>query len=174
MDLLDFEADTLYFDKPVSDEVQECLDQSSRDYGKPTAEQALLRAYFLEPEHLMVLVALYRYYYYQHRLQDTQRVADRVLALVAEQLKLPTDWRALSMQDIESGKADNFPLLRFYLLALKGSGFIDMRIQQMDRATAKLEKVVELDPQDRLGASALLAVLEESGHLSAETASTAT
>jgi predicted TPR repeat methyltransferase len=47
-------------------------------------------------------------------------------------------------------------LLRFYFLALKGAGYLCLRMEDRDAAIERLQKVVELDPHDRLGASLLL------------------
>ena len=79
MDLLNLEDDVLYFDEPLQNEAQECLQQAAASYGKERAERLLLKAHFLEPEHPMVLVALYRYYYYQHRLKESLQVAVAML-----------------------------------------------------------------------------------------------
>jgi hypothetical protein len=87
MDLLEFESAALYFDEPLNDEASRCLDQAAKSYGTRSAETALMRAYFLEPEHPTVLVALYRYFFYQHRLEDALLVAQRVLRIFAKRLK---------------------------------------------------------------------------------------
>jgi tetratricopeptide (TPR) repeat protein len=154
MDLLDFEADALYFDESITDEARHCLDQAAEDYGSPQAEAALMRAYFLEPEQPLVLVALYRYFYYQHRLTESLLVAQRVLKLYAKRLGFPEDWQDLERQDVAGGM--DMPVLRFYLLALKGAGFLEMRLGQLDKAQACFRKVLEWDEQDRLGVKALL------------------
>ncbi len=86
MDLMDFDQAGLYFDEPVADTVQNLIAQAGDTYGDPGAEDLLLRAYFLAPEALIVLVALYRYYFYQHRLADALIVADRALRIVGARL----------------------------------------------------------------------------------------
>ena len=71
MDLLDFNGEAMYFDEPVTPRVEALLAQAAEHYGAGPedtgAELCLLRAYFLEPEHLTVLVALYRYFYYRRQ-----------------------------------------------------------------------------------------------------------
>ena len=67
MDLLDFDGEAMYFDEPVSTEVERMLAEAAQHYGEEIAERRLLQAYFLEPTHLTVLVALYRFFYYQRR-----------------------------------------------------------------------------------------------------------
>ena len=51
-------------------------------------------------------------------------------------------------------------LVRFYLLALKGAGELNLRLGNMDLGIQMLEKVVELDSEDRLGVTALLNTVE--------------
>ena len=120
-----------------------------------------MRAYFLEPEHPMVLVALYRFYYYQHRLSDSLLVAERVLRVIGKRLELPEDWRDLSELSLGSGVMISMTMVRFYMLALKGAGYLELRIGDHLSALERLEKVAELDSKDRLGAQALLEVVRE-------------
>ncbi|MEW7981562.1 MAG: hypothetical protein AB2812_01720 [Candidatus Sedimenticola endophacoides] len=160
MDLLDFETESLYFDRPMPEEAKRCLELASQHYGESDAEFALMRAYFLEPENLSVLVALYRFYYYQHRFEDTGIVAERVLILVGNQLSFPANWNQLSNPECERQAQTNMPLVSFYLLALKGSGFVDMRLGDFSQAALKFKKLKELDPLDRLRSEALLQFVE--------------
>jgi tetratricopeptide (TPR) repeat protein len=161
IDLLEFDSEELYFDEALDSEARHCLDQASERYGTEQAEAALMRAYFLEPEHPMVLVALYRFYYYQHRLHDSLRVAERVLKVIGKRLEFPEDWRALTEMRLGSGVMISMTLIRFYMLALKGAGFLELRLGDYASALQRLEKVVELDSKDRLGAQALLDVARE-------------
>jgi len=46
----------------------------------------------IAPQHLTVLVALYRYYFYQHRLEDALLVAESTLAVVGRRLEFPEVW----------------------------------------------------------------------------------
>jgi tetratricopeptide (TPR) repeat protein len=164
MDLLDFTNEDLYFDEPLQTEAKACLELAANQYAEGGAEPSLLRAYFLAPEHPMVLVALYRYFYYQHRLADALLVADRVLRIFAERLDLPQDWRDLTESQLGGGVMVSMAMIRFYLLALKGGGFLELRLGLYADALARLEKVVELDVHDRLGARALMQVAQEALH----------
>lgn len=156
MDLLDFEGQALYFDDPISPEVESLLAQAAQNYAEGKAEICLLRAYFLMPENLSVLVGLYRFYYYQHRLEDTLKVAYRAMSVAAERLGLPDDWRELHPDHLGSAVLRSMGLLRFYLLALKGAGYVSLRLGEVEQGMQMLGQVSALDAQDRLGASALL------------------
>jgi tetratricopeptide (TPR) repeat protein len=167
MDLLDFEAGQLYFDEPIDQAAKDAIEDAAELYGKARAEQLLLRAYFLEPEHPLVLVALYRYFYYQHRFDDAIRVAERVLRLFAKRLGFPEDWRELDRPRFENGVLVSMTMLRFYLLALKGAGYLELRLGKNEEALQRLYKVVELDDNDRMGAQALIDVTRYSAGLRA-------
>lgn len=164
MDMLDIESNALYFEEPLHEEAQQCLNRAADHYGDENVEPVLMRAYLLEPEHPMVLVALYRFFYYQHRLADALIIAERVLQLFARRLDLPADWRALRDADLGDDRAARMGSLRFYLLALKGAGFLELRLGHSQNAISRLQKVAELDVQDRLGARALLEVAEAALH----------
>lgn len=159
IDLLAFESEELYFDEALDEEAKGCLDRASEEYGTGEAENTLLRAYFLEPEHPMVLVALYRFYYYQHRLKESLLVAERVLKVIGKRLEFPEDWRDLTELGIGSGVMISMTMIRFYMLALKGAGYLELRLGRYEPALERLEKVAELDAKDRLGAQALLTVV---------------
>ena len=155
MDLLDFGGEDMYFDTPVSPEVDALISGAAEQYGAPEAELSLLRAYFLQPEHFTVLVAMYRYFYYQHRFEDALRVADRILVISAGQLGMNCDWQKVNDVDLACGVQRSMGLLRFYLHALKGAGYLNLRLGQYEDALHRLQKVVDLDASDRIGAVAL-------------------
>ncbi len=157
-DLLAFEDAQLYFDEPLQAGAEELLAEAAASYGEPAAEHALLRAYFLGPRQLGVLVALYRYYYYQHRLDDALLVAERAMDAAGERLALVTDWHGLRLAGIGMAARHSIGLLRFYLLALKASAVVLLRMGRLEEGRGRLAKISELDPQDRLGAAALLEI----------------
>jgi hypothetical protein len=159
MDLMDFDQPTLYYDDPVAPEVERLLLAAAASYGEEAAETSLLRAYFLAPEQLVVLVALYRYYFYQHRLEDALLVADRAMAVAGRRLELPEEWQRLHPEHVGHAVLRSMGLLRFYLMVLKAAGYIHMRLERLQTGRAMLEKLVELDSHDRLGGKALLDVI---------------
>lgn len=161
MDLMQFDQTTLYFDDPPPIEIERLLRDAGDAYGEAEAEALLLRAYFLAPEQLMVLVALYRYYFYQHRLEDALRVADRTLETAGRRLDLPARWRDLHPDHIGHAVLRSMGLLRFYLMALKAAGYIHLRLGNNADGQAMLEKLGEMDSHDRLGGKALLDLVRE-------------
>ncbi len=162
MDLLDIDSGGLYFQTEVPEGVEALIKMASNSYGRIDAECYLLKAYFIAPANLTVLVAMYRYYYYQHKLEEALRVAERAMEIAGRQLSMPDDWRELSEAYLGAGVIRSINLLRFYLLAIKGAGYLKLRLKHIDEGIAMLKKVIMLDPHDRLGARGLLEVVTES------------
>jgi hypothetical protein len=159
MDLMDFDQAGLYFDEPVPDTVRGLIAEAGGTYGDPSAEALLHKAYFLAPEALIVLVALYRYYFYKHRLEDALIVADRTLRIVGARLGFPAEWTRLHPDFLGQAVLRSMGLLRFYLSVLKATGYINLRLGRMAQGRAQIEKLIELDSHDRFGGKALLDVV---------------
>jgi hypothetical protein len=120
MDLLDFSDCKLYFEDALPAEAERLIAQAASEYGEASAEFSLLRAHLLAPENLSVLVGLYRYYFYQHRLEDALVVAERAMQLSGRELGLPTDWRLLDETRLGSAATNSFGLLRFLSAGAQG------------------------------------------------------
>ncbi len=157
---MDFDQASLYFDEPVATEVLELIAGAGELYGSAEAEALLLKAYIQAPEALLVLVALYRYYFYQHRLGDALIVADRTLTIVGRRLGFAPGWSSLHPDLIGQAVIKSMGLLRFYLHVMKAAGYIHMRLGQMEQGRALIEKLIELDSHDRIGGKVLLDVLD--------------
>lgn len=161
MDLLDFSDCKLYFEDALPVEAEALINQAAADYGDPAAEMALLRAHLLAPDHLTVLVSLYRYYFYQHRLEDVLIVADHAKRVSAAYLGIPSDWRKIDETQLGSAASTSFGLLRFYLLALKAESIVLLRLGRIAESKDRLTKLAALDSRDHLGAAKLLEVVDE-------------
>ena len=159
MDLLDFQAETLYFEENLPPEVEDLIRESAQNYAEGGGEPPLLEARKAAPASLTVLVALYRFYYYQHRLKEAVTVADQAMAEAARRLQLPGDWQSLDHALIGRSAMQSMSLLRFYLQALKAAGYLCLRLGEDAAGIAMLEKLAELDQHDRMGAAALLQVV---------------
>lgn len=160
MDLMDFEGENLYFEETVLPEVAALIQTAGVLYGEGEAEQPLLEALRLAPESLNVLVAVYRFYYYQHRLEDALGVARRALSVTARHLGIPLDWELLGAEHVSQGGSASMALLRFHLLSLKAEAYLLLRLGRKDEGRAILTKLLELDSNNRLGAKQLLDVAE--------------
>jgi tetratricopeptide (TPR) repeat protein len=156
MDLLDFEAQGLYFEQADVAGVKELIATAAENYADGDAELPLLKAYFLAPESLNVLVALNRFYYYQHRLEEALTATTKALVVIRSMTAFPEDWRELQASHINEAPAESLTQIRLYLFTLKAVGFLNMRLENLDLSQAIFEKLVELDSKDRIGAQGLL------------------
>ncbi|MDO9106083.1 MAG: hypothetical protein Q7U57_14100 [Methylovulum sp.] len=156
MDLLDFEAQGLYFEEADVAGVKELIEAAAGSYATGGAELPLLQAYFKAPESLNVLVALNRFYYYQHRLEDALHATVKALAVIRPLVDFPEDWRDLQPGHLSTVPAVLLTQVRLYLFTLKAIGFLNMRLNNLDVSQAIFEKLVELDSRDRIGAQGLL------------------
>jgi tetratricopeptide (TPR) repeat protein len=161
MDLLDFEARDLYFEQPEASAVTELLQQASINYAEGNAELPLLKAYFLAPESLNVLVALNRFYYHQHRLEEALTVTEKVLQIIGLQLNFPPQWQEITPVLLAQLAPEQLTRLRLYLFALKSCGFLNMRLLRLELSQHIFEKLVELDNKDRIGAAGLLELVKK-------------
>lgn len=162
MDLLELDGQQLYFDEPMSSAVASLLAQAAAAYGSGKEEALLLRASFIAPENLSVLVALYRCYYYKHRLEDARLVAQRALAIVARRVGFPDGWRQLNEAELAHAVYHSMGLVRFYMTTLKAEAYICLRLGEIAEGRERLQKVAELDSSDHFGARALLDMLQGS------------
>lgn len=163
MDLLDFDSTDLYFDEPLALDVTRLIEAAADAYSSEEAEDLLLRANLLAPRHLTVLVALYRYYFYQHRLEDALLVAESALAVAGRRLEFPETWVYLREANVGAGVMHSMGLVRFYLMVLKAAGYLHLRLGHLDTGRAMLEKLVQLDSHDRIGGKALLELVQSKG-----------
>jgi hypothetical protein len=103
-----------------------------------------------------VLVALNRFYYYQHRLEESLGATTKALMIIRPTIAFPEDWNDLQTSHIIDAPADLLTKIRMYLFTLKAVGFLNMRLENLDLSQAIFEKLVELDTKDRIGAKGLL------------------
>lgn len=160
MDLHDFSGGEMYFDEVLPEEVLALINSASDEYAEGNAEFPLLRAYYLASDSLTVLVSLYRFYYYQHRYQDALLCADKAMSIASKKLNMDIPWQSLNMDTLAYGLMNSMTLVRFYLMTLKGAGYLNLRLDNIDQGVQMLEKVLELDKEDRLGTGYLLQTVE--------------
>lgn len=156
MDLLQFEAEDLYYEQEDSQDVQDLIKYASERYATGEAELPLLQAFLRGPESLNVMVSLNRFYYYQHRLPEALLIAERALRLIRAGIGFPADWQDLVIGHITEAPKELLTRVRLYLFTLKSIGFLNMRLENLELARAIFEKLVELDDRDRIGAQGLL------------------
>lgn len=126
------------------------------------AEQHLAAATALAPRHLAVLAGHYRYLFYKGRLNEALTQLNLCLSEVAAQGHLPADWRSARIGDADFGDYSAL-WARFYVFALKAYGYLNLRLGRLEEGRVALNKLLELDPTDKVGAGLLLKVLDRQG-----------
>jgi tetratricopeptide (TPR) repeat protein len=106
------------------------------------------------PRHPAPLIALYRFHFYGHRLEQARAVGIDALAVARTALgpnfgdEPPSD---------EEARFD--AAVRFYLFTLKGLAYLNLRLGEFEEARLLLRELRRLDPADRIGAALLAHVL---------------
>ncbi len=123
----------------------------------------LQAAWEAAPGHAAVYIGMYRFYFYKNRLSEALDVARACLKKAALENGLAEDWRAAKPGDADFNSFEAV-LPRFFLFTLKGYGYLQMRLGDLDEGRAAIEKLLELDPSDKLGGKVLMNVLERRIH----------
>lgn len=146
---------------PAEAEREMCLAGAAYHHDR-VAEEHLFNALELAPWHIAVHIGLYRFYFYKGRLHDALRVAVQCLDEAAQRIGVARDWNEVRVSDAEFNSYDAI-LPRFYLFTLKAYGYLQMRVGNLEEGRAVTEKLLELDPQNKLGGKVLLDVLDRVG-----------
>lgn len=136
------------------------LDKAAERYTMTdVAETHLFQAEAIAPDHAAVLIALYRFYFYKGRLAEALDVARACVEKAMRLNVLGDDWRRVHPEDAAFGEWEAL-LPRFFLFSLKGYAYLSMRLGKLDEGREAAEKLLELDPRDRIGAQVLIDVLD--------------
>jgi hypothetical protein len=157
MNLLSVLEERVLFSPYIPDDVNQLLQAAvvANHVDRERAEQLFKQAQQLDDTCLQTHFALYKFYFYQGRLQEAEREVLAGLQAAALQGDFPGDY----MQLAESkGKWDMYAseITLFYLYTLKALAFIKLRRQQEAEADSILMLLRELDPEDRSGASVIM------------------
>lgn len=144
-------------------EAETLLHAAALSYDQDAAAlRYLMEARLLAPTHPATLIGLYRFFFYKGRLAECLSVAETCLTRAAIDNALPLDWREVSPEDAKFGDYDAV-LPRFFMFSLKGYAYLNMRLGDFDASAQAIDKLLELDPADKIGAKVLLGVLERRG-----------
>ena len=135
------------------------LTQAGQSYQQDNvAEQHLQNARLIAPDHVAVLIGLYRYYFYKGRLSNALSVCIQCLDRAQLEMNLPGDWRQVQPDDADFNDYGAV-LPRFFLFTLKGYAYLNMRLGDVTEGRSALVKLLELDRDDKMSGSVLLDVL---------------
>jgi hypothetical protein len=137
----------------VNNLLQEAVAASSRDQSR--AETLFLQAQTLDSHCLQTYFALYKFYFFQKRLVDAERIVLAGLEESALQGGFPNDYRRLVVNPQKWNLYANDCSL-FYLYTLKALAFIKLRLGLTLDAQLVLSHIQQLDPEDRSGASVIM------------------
>jgi hypothetical protein len=131
------------------------LERAGTLRDQPEAALPLLDlARSLAPRHAAPLIALYRFHFYGHRLEQARAVG--VDALAVARTALGPDFG----DDAPGDEAARFDAaVRFYLFTLKGLAYLNLRLGEPDEARLLLAELRRLDPKDHVGGGLLSHVL---------------
>ncbi|WP_457796167.1 hypothetical protein [Methylocystis sp. S23] len=147
----------------LPEEAERLLHAAALSYDQDdVALRYLTEARLLAPTHPATLIGLYRFYFYKGRLKECLRVAESCLTRAAIDNSLPLDWRQVMPEDAAFGDYDAV-LPRFFMFSLKGYAYLSMRLGDFDESAEAIDKLLQLDPADKIGAKVLLGVLERRG-----------
>jgi tetratricopeptide (TPR) repeat protein len=144
---------------PVAEEQLRLASLAYADSAKAEMHLALARA--IAPDNPVVQVGEYRYYFYKGRLTEALQVASGCLVAVAKELGLPSQWR--SVEPEHGNFAADEPAHRFYLFCLKAYAYLLLRLNRMEEGRMAVDKLLDLDPGNKIGGKVLLDVLERIG-----------
>ncbi|MGZ8183203.1 MAG: hypothetical protein ACXWT1_14695 [Methylobacter sp.] len=119
------------------------------------AELLFLQAHSLDSHCLQTYFALYKFYFFQKRLSDAERIVIAGLEESARQGGFPSDYRRLARNPQKWDMYAN-EITLFYLYTLKALAFIKLRLGRAIDAQLVLSHLQLLDPKDLSGASVIM------------------
>lgn len=137
----------------INNLLQAAVAASSVDQSR--AETLFLQAQALDSRCLQTYFALYKFYFFQKRLADAERIVLAGLEESARQGGFPSDYRRLARNRQKWNLYANDSTL-FYLYTLKALAFIRLRQGFTTDAQLVLSHLQQLDPEDLSGASVII------------------
>lgn len=145
-----------YFSSVVNDELALQLDRAARLTDPSAREAILLQAKARWPQALDVLIALYKLYFRTASFREAEVIAWAALRESSRQGGFHWNYRSLTRETADW--LDDHAVSRLYLFSLKALGVIRLRQGRVVLSERALSKVLELDPQDEIGAGNFLAI----------------
>jgi hypothetical protein len=137
----------------VNQLLQSAVIASSVDQAR--AETLFIQAQTMDSHCLQTYFALYKFYFYQKRLIDAERIVLSGLEESARQGGFPSDYRRLVREPRKWDLYANEATL-FYLYTLKALAFIKLRQGHLVEGQFILSQLQQLDPQDLSGGSVIM------------------
>ena len=157
MSSVSFVEERVLFSPNIPAEVNNLLQAAvaASSVNQSQAEALFLAAQKLDSHCLQTYFALYKFYFFQKRLIDAERIVFAGLEESARQGGFPNDYRQLVQYRQKWNLYANEGTL-FYLYTLKALAFIKLRQGYTDEAQLVLTHLQLLDPEDLSGASVIM------------------
>ena len=160
LEISDPVLDTAYLGEGLPAEAEQHLQLAGQNYHQDeTAVMHLNKAKQAAPDHPAVFIGFYRFYFYKNQLAEALKIAQQCLVKAARDNGMDPDWRKAKPDDANFNSFEAI-LPRFFLFTLKGYGYLQLRLGNLDEGRAAVSKLLELDPSDKVGGKVLLTVLE--------------
>ncbi|MCU7968890.1 MAG: hypothetical protein KZQ74_17160, partial [gamma proteobacterium symbiont of Bathyaustriella thionipta] len=120
---------------------------------KNEALKALFEANRMAPEQLEVLIALYKFYFYQGEIEEAEDLVFQTLIKASLQGGFSHKWESLTPES-----ADWYAIRgpqRIFLYSLKALAFIRLKQNDLRNSEAILDTLERLDPDDQVGAEVI-------------------
>jgi hypothetical protein len=152
-----FTEERVLFSPNIPAEVNNLLQAAvaASSVNQAEAESLFLQAQSLDSHCLQTYFALYKFYFFQKRLLDAERIILASLEESAQQGGFPNDYRQLAGNLKQWNLYANECNL-FYLYSLKALAFIRLRLGFTLDAQLILSTLQQLDPKDLSGASVIM------------------
>lgn len=154
-----------YYGGDLPPEAERCLHLAAASYAdSATALHHLGQAAKAAPGHRLVDLGHYKFHFYKANLDEALVYGERMIGHAMAAIGLNhADWRTVTPSTAKSIGADFTgldPAPRLFLFALVAIGYLQLRRGRMAEGREALTQVRTLDPDDRFGASRLLAVAD--------------
>lgn len=147
------------FGRGIPPEVNALMQEAVASAGNVDRTRELLyKAMEISPFQLEVYIALYKFCFYRGYIEESEQVVLRALEAASTKGGFAADWHMLNVQSA-AWDEDDSPA-HIYLYSLKALAFINLRLGNQEKAGKILDKIRELDPQDRVGASVIMSLAE--------------
>ncbi len=126
---------------------------------KAQAEQLFIQAYMLDKHCLQTYFALYKFYFYQAKLDEAEQYVLEGLQEASRLGGFPADYQQLAGNAAKWNMYED-EISLFYLYTLKALAFIKLRQKRNADAGTILHILHTLDPEDRSGFSVIVQLAE--------------
>ena len=152
-----FIEERVLFSPNIPTEVNNLLQAAvaASSVNQAEAESLFLQAQSLDSHCLQTYFALYKFYFFQKRLLDAERIVLAGLEESAQQGGFPNDYRQLA-GNLQQWNLYANECSLFYLYTLKALAFIRLRLGLTLDAQLILSTLQQLDPKDLSGASVIM------------------